>query len=184
MIRPIAKFSMLAVVVAAAASVTGCGGKTQDTQSQDEEIVADGRTDRSMSRTAADTIAIRTLTLNYLNNLYEKKYDDALGMLYSWTDSISTLGPLSDTQRQRLLSIMRTFPVTGYSIDEINIYSEDDTEVRYTIELFERQPGETLPNTMQFQLNPHRFNGQWYLCVTENFRDPNKIRREDVVAEQ
>ena len=46
-----------------------------------------------------------------------------------------------------------------------NLYSETDTEVRYTVEMFECEEGENIPNTMGFMLLPKRIDGVWYLCV-------------------
>jgi len=162
-----------------AACLGGCGKKGQEAAKPEE--MPSGREDARMVRTAADTAAIRTLTLDYLNKLYNKDFEGAVDMLATYkTDSISTLGRLTPEERQKMLAIVQMFPVTGYSIDEINIFSEDDTEVRYTIELFQREAGDDRPNTMQFQLNPRRFNGEWYLCVDSQFRNPDKIRREDV----
>lgn len=133
-----------------------------------------------MKRTAADTTAIRKLTNDYLNKLCEKDFEGAVDMLNCYNDSTSTLSKLSDEQRSEMLSVLQMFPVIGYSVDEINIYSENDTEVRYTIVMFERENGDDTPNTMRFQLNPCRFNDVWYLCVDSQFRQPDKIRREDV----
>jgi len=157
--------------------MSSCGNSEQKAKTVE---IPSGREDVNMVRTAADTSAIRNLTLDYLNKLYEKDFEGAVAMLNFYSDSTSTLSRLTDEQSREMLATVQMFPVTGYSIDEINIFSENDTEVRYTIELFKREEGDDRPNTMRFMLNPRRFNGQWYLCVDSQFRDPDKIRREDV----
>jgi len=173
------RFYGIAFVATLVMSACLCSCGSDEQKSKPVEI-SSGREDVDMKRTAADTIAIRNLTIDYLNKLYENDFDGALDMLNCYNDSTSTLSKLSDEQRSEMLTVLQMFPVVGYTIDEINIFSENDTEVRYTIEMFKRENGDDRPNTMRFQLNPCRFGNVWYLCVNSQFRQTDKIRREDV----
>lgn len=174
------KAMALAAMLTAVGAATSCGSGSGET-AQADQAGTDTRLDATMHRSAADTASIRNLTIDYLGKLRDKEFDAALDMLTSWNDTTSTLSSLSLAERERVGRVMRLFPVVDYSIDEINIYSENDTEVLYTIEMFERPEGSDVPNTMKYVLNPRRINGKWYLCIGERFDNPDKVRREEIL---
>lgn len=148
-----------------------CGGGKQE-QKEGDEAQVDERIDTSMQRTAADTAEIRTLTMDYLTKLRDKDFEGAMAMLSSYVDSTATITELNEAQRGKLNGIFRTFPVVAFSIDDITLFSETDTEVRYTIEMFQRDPGDNVPNSMHFLLMPRRIDGKWYLCIDDRFDQP------------
>ena len=64
--------------------------------------------------------------------------------------------------------VFRTFPVLRYTIDSIIFNTETDSQVKYTIEFFEKQPGDTRPNTTSFFIKPMRVKGKWYLTMFDS----------------
>ena len=125
----------------------------------------DSRVDLSMSRTIKDTLELSALVERYLTCVKYGDYDAATAMISVYNDSTKTLEVPSDSILNKLKVQYQSFPMIRFSIDEINLYSETDTEVRYTVEMFECEEGENIPNTMGFMLLPKRIDGVWYLCV-------------------
>lgn len=125
----------------------------------------DPRVDLSMSRTIKDTLELTALVERYLTCVKYGDYEVAAAMISVYNDSTKTLEVPSDSILNKLKVQYQSFPVAGFTIDEINLYSETDTEVRYTVEMFKCEEGENVPNTMRFMLSPKRIDGVWHLCV-------------------
>lgn len=142
--------------------VWSCSPQSEKTA---EAAPADERVDQSMTRTAQDTLELTSLVEKYLTNIQQGNYDAAVAMISVYDDSTNTLEAPSDSVVAKLKAQYLNFPIVGYSIDEMNLYSETDTEVRYTVTMFECEEGEDLPNTMRFMLMPKRIDGVWTLCV-------------------
>lgn len=114
-----------------------------------------------------DTVEVFNLTKNFLELLKSKDIDKAVSMLY-FLDADKAVVPLPDSLVERQKMVFRTFPVLNYKIDSIIFNTETDSQVKYTIEFFEKQPGDTRPNTTSFFIKPMRVNGQWYLTMYDS----------------
>lgn len=125
--------------------------------------------DKSMKRTAQDTIAIVKVTEEYLELLKENNLEAALDKLYDLRDGI--LYALRDDQKVLMRKKLKNFPVFSYNVISYNIYSELDTEVYYTTELFQKSPDDNRPNTMKFRIKPCRVKGKWYLTIPDISRN-------------
>lgn len=123
----------------------------------------DPRIDVNMVRTRQDTLAIDSLVTNYLNHLKKQNFDSALDMLFELSDD--SIIALTEKSRQEQTVLYQSYPVVGYTIDSLFLYSETDTELHYTITLFNKDTGDNRPNTMRFQLLPRRIDGTWKLLI-------------------
>ena len=138
---------------------------------EDEIIVPqDPRTDFSMERTSQDTTTVMDLANHFLETLKNKDIEGALDMLYE-VDGQSAK-PLSAEMRSQLRTTLQVFPVESYQIDEIILFSDSDSEVRYTTEMFKVEDGSNLPNTTKGSLHPYRIDNQWYLTIQLQKNEP------------
>ncbi len=126
-----------------------------------------------MDRNSKDTTEILQMATNFLDCLKNRKYDEAFSQLYDLNLKDTTVVPLSSERKAELLENFKTFPVNNYSIKEVLLYSDIDTEVRYDIELFKKEKGDDRPNTIQGVLNPFRVKGRWFLTISKKSREDN-----------
>lgn len=126
-------------------------------------VVTDPRVDVNMVRTKQDTLTLHALAVTYLDLLKQKNFDQALQMLFE--QSGDSLVSLSETGRKEQAVLYKNFSVVDYKIDGLSLYSESDTELRYTVTLFEKDKNDDRPNTMKFLLTPRRVDGEWKLMV-------------------
>ncbi len=126
-------------------------------------IPEDPRTDFSMQRTSADTIAVMELANNFLQTLKEKNVDMALDQLYEVENNEAR--PLSAENRSKLKQTFSALPVESYTIDAIILFSDSDSEVRYTTKMFPDSIESEIPGTTKGSLHPFRINGQWFLTI-------------------
>lgn len=155
------KILRIIAVAFIATMVWSCSQKANKTT----EELASTRVDTSMSRTTEDTLELTSLVDEYLMCIKERKYDVAASMISVYNDKTNTLEAPTDSIVNMLKAQYINFPVLSYRIDEMNLYSETDTEVRYTVTMFECNEREQMPNTIRFMLFPKRINGAWALCI-------------------
>lgn len=170
--------TLFAVVVAVV--LFSCGNKNKEAAELPEEI--DPREDQTMARSNTDTMAILYLVNDYLTKLQENKIDSALDMLYEADGD--TVVPLSAQGRAEIIETLKTFPVLKYHINNLNMFSEQDTEVRYTIEYFEKTKDNPMQNTLQCVINPRRVGYYWYLTVPKATREPNLEEDRKLLEQQ
>lgn len=126
------------------------------------------RIDNSMKRDHEDSTKVLELAKNYLDLLKQHSYSDAINLLVDVNEHKDSIFPLSSKRKEELMRINERFQFVSYNIDEIFFYSDMDTEVRYTITLYEKtSKDDNRPNTMQCALFPRRVNNKWYLTVKE-----------------
>ena len=134
-----------------------------------DDTIINPRIDWNMSRTKADTTTVLDLAKAHLDALQSNNIDSAMDMLTEMKDSVPS--PISDKRRNELIANAKAFPVLNYKIDDLLFYSESDTEVHYTITLFEKEEGDTRPNTISGVINPRRIDGKWYLTISDKTRE-------------
>ena len=148
-----------------------CGSRKE--QAPHDGGYVDPRESQTMQRTKADTMAVLYNVEKYLTYLKEQKVDSALAMLYE--ASGDTVLPISEKRKAEVLQTIRNFPVLRYEITALKMYNEQDTEVRYTIEFFEKDAGDPRPNTLQCVINPRRVGYYWFLTVSPTTRDDRAL---------
>lgn len=142
--------------------VTGCSDKSKKKESAADEIQGP-----VMTLQRSDTTEVFNLSKSFLERLKANDIDQAVSMLYYLTPDKQVI-PLPDSLVTRQKAIFKRFPCLSYKIDSIIFYSETDSQVKYTIEFFKKQPGDTRPNTTSFYIKPMRIQGQWYLTMFDS----------------
>lgn len=158
----------LLMFVAITAIAVSCGEKKQTKKASN--IPENPRMDMTMARSGEDTLQIIKMTKEYLDNLVNNDIDKALASLYEIKDNKAH--PLSEKRLSEIRKTLETFPVIRYNIDEVFLYSDSDTEVRYTYEFFEKGKNKELPNTVKASVHPRRIESTWYLTIV-----PEKTER-------
>lgn len=150
--------------------------KTSNDLPMDLKMHVDPRSDASMTRTEKDTAEILSMTKNYLELLKAGKTDNALNMLVEFKGD--TVMPLSRERKKQIEASVKAFPVLSYDIDEIRMYSENDTEVRFHTEFFKKEETDKRPNTIQCVLNFRRISNVWYVSMQQRSIE-NNYRTEE-----
>lgn len=153
--------------------LVACGGKKGGEQVENNSF-DNPRTSNTMQRTKTDTMAVLYNVDKYLTYLKEEKVDSAMEMLYE--ASGDTVLPISEKRKAEVLQNIKNFPVLSYKIDELRMFTEQDTEVRYTITFFEKDDNDPRQNTLQCVINPRRVGYYWFLTIApttyeNNYRD-------------
>lgn len=78
--------------------------------------------------------------------------------------------------RERFMTYYSRVQGIKYDVEYLKFYSEIDSEVKYTVTLFENKPGENLPNKMSFVIKPVRREGKWYLTLADTQTDSHDLR--------
>lgn len=158
--------------------MVACGSKSQQAPVDEPETFVDPRMDPYMTRSHTDTLAIMHNVNEYLRLLKEEKIDSAMAMLYEVSGD--TVVPISGKRKEEVMRNLEMFPVLDYTIDELQLFSETNTQVRYSIEFFKKPEGDDRPNTLQCVLNPRRVGYYWYLTIADLTREPDlqRLREE------
>lgn len=164
------KYSTILLLFAIVFAFSSCGDKKAKEFKREN---VDPRMEYGMDRNSKDTTEILQMATNFLDCLKNRKYDEAFSQLYDLNLKDTTVVPLSSERKAELLENFKTFPVNNYSIKEVLLYSDIDTEVRYDIELFKKEKGDDRPNTIQGVLNPIRVKGRWFLTISKKSREDN-----------
>lgn len=162
------KFFYLCLIVAVGFSLASCGNKNPKNE---EAVEQDPYYSSSMERSAADTAAIVQLATQYLDLLKENKINEAVDMLHE-VDSVE-LKPLSNERKNIVINSLKKYPVLSYTIEEIKMFTDDNTELRYVYEFMPKPEGaDNLPNTMKGLIGFFRLGETWYMTVPEDKVDP------------
>ena len=125
--------------------------------------------------TKEDTTQVRRLTMQYLNRLENRDLAGAMSMLrYYEHDSIK---PLPRQLAQKEAYVLNMFLGMKAEIDHIIFFRTDDSEVKYTVTMFERtDSADRRPNKASFLIRPVRKHGEWFLTLADKQTDKVKSR--------
>lgn len=112
-----------------------------------------------------DTATVNELVNQYLNRLQNKKFQDAMNMLYFLKND--SVVPVPEKFKKRQMFTMQAFQGVRYELQSITFLRETDCEVKYKSILFEKKAGDNRPNDIVFALRPVRIQGKWYLTVDD-----------------
>lgn len=140
--------------------VLSCKDNKKDNQLY---IPNDPRMDPSMQRTQEDTLAVLDLANKFLTALKEDDLKGALDQLIE-VDS-NAVKPMSEARKRELAQGLGVFPVESYTIDELIMFSDSDTEVRYTTKMFPDSVESKIPGTTKGALHAFRINNEWHLTI-------------------
>lgn len=168
-------------VIAVGIILFSCGNKNQNNDADIADVI-DPREDQTMQRSGVDTAGVLYLVNDYLRKLQENKIDSAMEMLYEADGD--TVVPISDKNKAEIIENLKVFPVLKYTINNLLMYSEQDTEVRYTIEYFKKTPDNPMSNTLQCVINPRRVGYYWYLTIPKRKAEPNMEEDRKLLEKQ
>ena len=123
--------------------------------------------------TAKDTAAVRALCTQFFRRLKEKDLNGAISMLrFYQNDSIA---PLPSQLAAKEAMTLGMFLGMKYDIDHIIFFRDYDSEVKYTVTMFEKtDPKDKRPNTTSFLIRPVRYHGEWYITLADKTTDQVK----------
>ena len=138
-----------------------CKGKTKSTEQLRDEMIIGAEMDVQSS----DTVQVKHLTDMYLSYIKNGNLDGAMQMLYFLDKDSITAVPEDLAKRER--QAMSMFVGKKVFVSDIRFLRETDSQVRCNVILFDKEPGDTRPNTVSFFLKPVRRSGQWYLTLAD-----------------
>lgn len=158
--------------VIAASLFFACSGNNNKQQAVEEEKgYVDPRENIHMQRTKTDTLAVLYNVKKYLDFLKENQTDSAMAMLYEQRGENEPVA-ISESRKDEILKQLKIFPVLDYEITQMNMFSEDDCEVLYSIKYFEKEPDNPMQNTLQCIIKPIRYGYYWYLTIPDMAGQP------------
>ena len=161
----------LSIVFIALMSVLliGCKGEQKKQTGENPYLIRP-----EMHLSSHDTTQVRRLVRQYLYLLEQKDLDGAISMLrYYDHDSIAPLPRTVEAKERMVLGMFLGMP--KYDIDHIIFYRDNDSEVKYTVTMFERtDSADRRPNQASFLIRPVRQAGQWFLTLADKQTDQVK----------
>lgn len=155
-------FILIAVTVLSSVVLTSC---------KDKKAPADAEQAKSSNPfTREDTTKVFDMVNQFTTRLQNNDIAGALDMLIYYNgDSIQQLDQKFRARQGHSLMFVAGKP--GYDLDRVVLNSEVDNEAKIDIVLFEKEEGDTRPNTTSFYLRPIRIDGQWYLTTRDNISE-------------
>lgn len=111
----------------------------------------------------ADTNIVLGLVDDYMTHVQKHEYEAATDMLYDFSDTI--VNSISAEMKEKLINQHKTFPVLKYSVSNMEFVDENDVTITCQIEFFEKDPNDSIQNTIHFAFAPRRINADWLLSV-------------------
>ncbi len=152
-------------------SCSSCSGNKAS-----EEQAKEGEEKQLMELSKYDTTAVMSLVERYFTCLRTNKVDEAVDMLY-YLDENGNIIPLPDDLKRGQRRMLQMHAGLKYSIDYIRFWQETDSEVKFTVTLFEKPEGDPSPNEMKMLIRPMRHDGEWYLTMADT---PSQTQESDL----
>ena len=113
-----------------------------------------------------DTLQVTTLVTDFMNALKDKRYADAVVMLYKVdpTSPYSEPQLLDNEEIDKIMAELKHFPIRNYEIKDYTFKIAYDNEVKCIVET---EPASTSGNSqkLNYRLKPVRYLGSWFLCL-------------------
>ena len=113
-----------------------------------------------------DTLQVTTLVTDFMNALKDKRYSDAVVMLYKVdpTSPYSQPQLLDNDEIDKTMAEFKRFPIRNYEIKDYTFKIAYDNEVKCVVEI---EPISTSGNVrkLNYRLKPVRYLGNWFLCL-------------------
>ncbi len=162
------KKKTLVITLSALALLCSCGKKKPTVQ----EIRETYTKPIEMEINKQDSMDVINLTNEFLSYLKEKDTDRALEMVYYLKGD--TIKPLPEGLAARERSVLKILEQSvKFEVKELQFLKEKDNRVQIVATLFEKDPNDPAPNTMQFVLRPVRREGVWFLTLADSESDTN-----------
>lgn len=144
-------------IVAGAIGLRSCSGCSSGDKGKE--------TDTIPTFVKADTTEVLRLTQEYLEYVKNKEYDKATAMLHTIVND--SVMPLSEKVETRIRAQQRTFPVIAYHVVDMEFVNRNRVTVTYAIEFFEKDPRDSIQNTIRLTFAPQRINAVWFLELVD-----------------
>ena len=147
------------------------------TQQEMAKAKHDARIDESMEKSKGDTLMVYEKAKEVLDQLKAGNVEGALDQIYEY--SLQEIIPLTPERRKALKSTFSAFPVLRYSIDSLELLSNEDNELHYTIYFSDDyvDSANKFPG-LKLVMCPVRYNGQWYMTIPKEVEDPFYSEKE------
>lgn len=146
------------------------GGEQQNVEEQEVSFTE--------TLTSEDSTQMLKIADDCMKLLQERKYDEAIGMLYVYDDSTKVLESISSDMASSLRRRFKVFPVLKYERDYFTFMEQGANDVRYKVWFAEEEHpeinGEAVMNLM---FNPVKVDGSWYLCLKDYGQKFNENKR-------
>lgn len=111
-----------------------------------------------------DTVMVTNLVTKFMDALRDKRYADAVVMLYKINPQSPYAEPelLGNDEVDQVMTDLKRFPVRNYQIKDYKFNICYDNLVRCTIDT---ESTDHLSSQLTFALNPVRYLGEWRLCL-------------------
>ena len=163
------KAKLVFIALLAAVMLVGCKSEKKKT----DDGVNPNLIRPEMSLSKKDTTQVRRLTMQFLNRLENKDLNGAMSMLRYYDNR--EIVPLPRELAQKEAYVLNMFLGMKAEIDHIIFFRDNDSEVKYTITMFERtDENDKRPNKASFLLRPVRYLGEWYLTLADKQTDQVK----------
>ena len=165
--------NIIVAAMAAALLLASCGEKKKTLG----EVADQFRDKPEMTLSSNDTATVKALAQEFIGNLQEGRFREATSMIYYLNgDTIEALGK---EQAALQAKVLRSVHGVKYEIDNIVFKTEKDSQVKYTVTLFEPKPGDSRPNTISCVIKPVRRDGKWFLTMADTMSDTNGTQIEN-----
>lgn len=131
--------------------------------SEDRRVAPKSTQETLMDLSKQDTTAVMNLAKQYLDLVRDRKYDEALDMIYV-LDKQEGIIPLSEENRQKQKQAYMMFPVYDYEITRVIFWKETDCRLDYSISITQPADGSE-PAKMGCALRPIRYGHDWFLTI-------------------
>lgn len=111
----------------------------------------------------ADSTAVLDLVNDYMTKVQNKDYDGAVAMLYEFHDSV--YHEISDSAKQKMIAQHKVFPVLRYKVAHIEVDSFRNASITCSIEFFEKDPDDSIQNTIRIAFDSRQVNNEWKLAI-------------------
>lgn len=113
-----------------------------------------------------DTVQVTALVNDFMYALKEKRYADAVVMLYKVDPASPYSEPqlLDNEEIDKTMEELKNFPIRNFEIKEYTFKIAYDNEVKCIVEI-DRASTSEKTQTLNFRLKPVRYLGNWFLCL-------------------
>lgn len=138
--------------------LAGCQQRKEPAPEPDEaELFREGLT-------AQDTVQMLDVCNRCMEMLKQGQTEEALKALYVVNED-GNVSPLPEDKMQELRKMFQLFPVVDYKLRSFAFNDSGLNDVKYEVQFFAKEEGDSTPNTIAFMFNPVKCDGQWYATV-------------------
>lgn len=157
------KRALPVVLIACATAFTACTSCKSDKNQGPQPTAFE------TSLQAKDTVQVEQVVATFFDNIKNKKFYDAAGMLYTRNIKGGEIRPMNNEEMDNFVNVYKQLPFEGYMIDYMKFQSNEENEVACSIILMKGRNG--LPDAMsKIFFTPVLQGDKWCLILTDSHR--------------